>query len=65
MTEEPQEAGQAETSVVKRVMTSFVEAVADEPALKEVAMRLRKSVVEGGNLSETSLRQAMFGDGDA
>ena len=63
MIEQPQEQDvQLETSVVKRVMTSFVDAVGDEPGLSEVATRLRKTIVKDGNLSETSLRDAMFGD---
>lgn len=66
MTEQPQEQDvQLEMSVVNRVMTSFVDAVGDEPGLSEIAARLRKIIVKDGSLSEMSLRDAMFGDAEA
>lgn len=58
------DAGQPESSVAKRVLTTFVDAVADEPGFKDVAERLRKTIIEDDKLSEAALRHAMFGEAD-
>jgi hypothetical protein len=48
-------------SVATRILGLFTGAVAQEDDLKEVAERLRVVVVEQGDLSEASLRDALFG----
>ena len=50
-----------EESVVTRILTSFVDAVDAEDDLKEVAERLRETVVEKRELNEAALRTALFG----
>ncbi len=49
-------------SVSKRVLEKFVAAVGEEPDLKDVAARLKKTLVDDDNSSEAALRQALFGD---
>lgn len=49
-------------SVAGRVLATFVDALAEDPELKDVAERLRTTLRGGGSISEVVLRQALFGD---
>lgn len=51
-------------SVADRVLGAFVEAVAEDTDLAEVASRLKHQLIERKSLTEASLRQALFGDAD-
>lgn len=48
-------------SVVDRVLTEFVDAVAAEEGYADVAERLREAILEKHDMSETALQGAMFG----
>ncbi len=48
-------------SVVDRILGSFVDAVAEQDGLEEVASRLRETILEKKALSEEALRDALFG----
>ena len=48
-------------TVADRVLTAFVDAVAEESDLAEVAERLRKTLFVERNLSDAALRTALFG----
>ena len=56
--------GEPAPSVASRVLAAFVDAVAEDPELADVAARLRQTLLEHKNLTEASLRQALFGDAD-
>jgi hypothetical protein len=56
-----QQAEQA-PSVASRVLAAFVDAVAEDSELTDVAARLRQTLLERKSLTESSLRQALFGD---
>jgi hypothetical protein len=56
---------EANLSVTGRVLSKFVDAVADDPHLAEVAARLRPVLLDGGNITEATLRQALFGATDS
>lgn len=51
-----------DTSVATRVLTQFVEGVCENKELAEVGARLKKVLIDEGNLSEAGLRQALFDD---
>jgi hypothetical protein len=48
-------------SVINRILGSFVDAVAEQEGLQEVASRLRETILEKKQLSEEALRDALFG----
>jgi len=48
-------------SVSARVFAAFVDAVAEQPDLSEVAERLRDGLLVRNDVSESSLRDALFG----
>lgn len=52
-------------SVSGRVLSKFVEAVAEEADLSEVAARLKPVLLDNGNITEAALREALFGDSDS
>ena len=47
-------------TVVDRVLMSFVEAVQADDEVKDLAERLRQTLIENQNMSEAALRAAMF-----
>jgi hypothetical protein len=47
-------------TVVDRVLVSFIEAVHADEDVKELAERLRQTLIEKHNMSEAALRTAMF-----
>jgi hypothetical protein len=51
---------QPSLSVSKRALKRFIDAVAEIDELREVSVRLRKTVMENDSLSETDLREALF-----
>lgn len=51
-------------SVAKRVLRAFVDAVAEDAEVGEIADGLREAVLVNDDLSEVTLRKALFG-GDA
>ena len=51
-------------SVADKVFQTFVETVAEDTDLAEVAARLKTALLGGKSISEASLRQALFGDTD-
>lgn len=51
-----------ELSVANRVLSMFIMAVEEDEALAEVATRLKPVLLDGDNVSEAALRQAIFGD---
>jgi len=55
----PPEAG----SVTNRIVKGFVDAVAAEAGLEEIASRLKKTLIEERNESESALRKAILGPG--
>jgi phosphotransferase system IIB component len=56
---------EANVSVAGRVLAQFVEAVGEQENLADVAARLRPLLKDGTSITETALRQALFGDADA
>ena len=63
MTDDSQEAAQVAPhagSVVDRVLLSFVDAVEADEEVKDLAGRLRETLVVKHNLSEAALRAALF-----
>ena len=49
------------TSVTRRILSAFVDALALEEDLASVADRLRAAMIDDGDLTERGLRQALFG----
>lgn len=49
-------------SVAKRVLGAFVDAVAEDSDVGEIADRLREAVLVNGDLSEAALKKALFGE---
>lgn len=64
MSDESSSEIQATVSVASRVLAAFVDAVAEDTELCEVAERLRVALVERGNFTEATLRQALLGDAE-
>jgi len=60
MDEASSENGEA-LSVAGRVLSKFVDAVADDSNLIEVAARLKPIMLDGGSITEAALREALFG----
>jgi hypothetical protein len=56
--------GEQVPSVASRVLSTFVDAVAEDPELADVTARLRQTLLERKSLTEASLRHALFGDAD-
>lgn len=52
-------------SVANRVLSAFIDAVAEDKDLAEVAPRLKAAVLKTDNLKEDTFRKALFGEGDA
>lgn len=52
-----------EQSVANRVLSMFIEAVGEDEALAEVAVRMKPVLLDGDTVNEAALRQAIFGDG--
>lgn len=51
-----------ELSVANRVLSMFITAVEEDEALAEVATRLKPVLLDGDNVSEAALLQAIVGD---
>lgn len=51
-----------ELSLANRVLSMFISAVEEDEALAEVAKRLKPVLLDGDNVSEAALLQAIFGD---
>jgi len=53
-----------ELSVADRVLSTFVETVAEEQDLTDIAARLKEVLLGGAAITEPSLRKALFGEVD-
>ncbi len=51
-------------SIANRVLSTFIDAVADDSELAELAPRLKAALLETESLKEDVLRKALFGEGD-
>ena len=51
-----------EQSVANRVLSTFIAAVGEDPALSDVAIRLKPVLLDGDTVNEAALRRAIFGD---
>lgn len=51
-----------ELSLANRVLSMFISAVEEDQALAEVATRLKPVLLDGDNVNEAALLQAIFGD---
>lgn len=53
---------QPEQSVANRVLSMFITAVGEDESLVEVATRLKPVLLDGDEVNEAALLQAIFGD---
>ncbi|MDB5466921.1 MAG: hypothetical protein JWQ46_1683 [Phenylobacterium sp.] len=60
--EESASTGTTPSSVAHGVLESFFKRLGETDGYTDVAVRLRKVVVEDGNFAEAALRTAIFGD---
>ncbi len=51
-----------ETTVAVRVLNTFVDTVMEDTDLVTVGARLKTAIIDRNDLSEATLRTAMFGD---
>jgi hypothetical protein len=54
-------ANEPSASVCDRVLSVFVDAIAEDPYVGDIADRLRETVLVNGDVSEPALRKALFG----
>lgn len=52
-------------SLSARVLTAFVEKIGEDENFKDIADRLKKTLIDDNKINEANLRQSLFGDDNA
>lgn len=52
----------ADLPVADRVLTKYIRALCEDPAMESAAIRMEAALLTGKPITEQSLRQALFGE---